>query len=159
MKAAVMPTKSFSQMILQNYTVETIWPDSSAVRAPPCHGGSRGFESRSGRHCGNSGDGRACKAPPRGFEYLCRNHLALSSIGRIADSQSVEESSILSRATKQVPPLDLMVESLPRGEVRFESSTRVPHLPRLAKITGLIRRVPRQELRVLANLPASVVQW
>ena len=64
------------------------------VRAPPCHGGGRGFESRLGRSWDLSSAGRASALQAEGHRFEpCRSHLILmyhASVAELADAQDLK---------------------------------------------------------------------
>ena len=74
--------------VLKVYTFDGLV--AQLVRAPPCHGGGHGFESRLGRFIWDlSSAGRASALQAEGHRFEpCRSHLFIcrcGSIGRAAD--------------------------------------------------------------------------
>ena len=68
-------------------------PVAQLVRAPPCHGGGRGFESRLGRSIWDlSSAGRASALQAEGHRFEpCRSHLTNSFIGYADVAQLAEQ--------------------------------------------------------------------
>ena len=56
------------------------------VRAPPCHGGGRGFESRLGRFWDLSSAGRASALQAEGHRFEpCRSHFSYADVAQLAE--------------------------------------------------------------------------
>ena len=67
------------------------------VRAPPCHGGGRGFESRLGRLGKFSSAGRASalqaeghRFEPCNFHRLCKSEAVNAGVAELADAQDLK---------------------------------------------------------------------
>ena len=67
------------------------------VRAPPCHGGGRGFESRLGRSWKFSSAGRASalqaeghRFEPCNFHWFCRSRTGNAGVAELADAQDLK---------------------------------------------------------------------
>ena len=81
--------------VLKVYTLHGLV--AQLVRAPPCHGGGHGFESRLGRFIWDlSSAGRASALQAEGHRFEpCRSHLKLiNSISQYADVAQLAEQLI-----------------------------------------------------------------
>ena len=84
------------------------------VRAPPCHGGGRGFESLLGRYWDLSSAGRASALQAEGHRFEpCRSHLFFADVAQLAEQLICNQQVIgSSPIIGLVPKRDLMILDL-----------------------------------------------